>query len=340
MPKPSPLPNLRTRRQKSGKVYFYYDTGRRPRKEIPLGSDYLTAVRKWAELERVSEAPPTLFPQVVEAYLRDEISALAAKTQREYGHAIRRLMEFFGAPPAPVGAIATHHVYRYLDQHKDHPVQAARDKATLSTILEYARRRGYLRGPNPCAGVRAKGGKARRTVYTTDDVLRAVYEAACEPLQDALDVAYAIGQRPADVLKVSESDVRDGMLHVRQNKTGVEERFRITGRLQRALARSRQRKQGRVVRPLALLVNERGRALTESMLRGRFDKARKTAAAANPALAEQIRQMWFVDMRPKAVTDRAEERGVAAAQRMAGHANVATTGIYVRSSGDVIEPNE
>ena len=44
-------PRLRPRKQRSGKIYYYYDTGAVPRVEIPLGDDYVLAVKKWAELE-------------------------------------------------------------------------------------------------------------------------------------------------------------------------------------------------------------------------------------------------------------------------------------------------
>ena len=42
---------LRARTLPSGRTYYYYDTGQKPRREIPLGSDYALAVKKWAELE-------------------------------------------------------------------------------------------------------------------------------------------------------------------------------------------------------------------------------------------------------------------------------------------------
>lgn len=38
------LKNLRKRIQKSGKAYYYFDAGGKPRKEIPLGDDYVLAV--------------------------------------------------------------------------------------------------------------------------------------------------------------------------------------------------------------------------------------------------------------------------------------------------------
>lgn len=53
-------PHIRKRVQRSGKVYYYLDTGEKPRKEIPLGDDYIAALRKYAELHEVAKvAAPT-----------------------------------------------------------------------------------------------------------------------------------------------------------------------------------------------------------------------------------------------------------------------------------------
>lgn len=50
--KPGAVTRLRERTKPSGKIYYYYDAGGKPRKEVPLGSDYGLAIMKYAELER------------------------------------------------------------------------------------------------------------------------------------------------------------------------------------------------------------------------------------------------------------------------------------------------
>lgn len=44
------MQGFRARVQKSGKTYYYFDTGGKPRRETPLGPDYVLAVKKWADL--------------------------------------------------------------------------------------------------------------------------------------------------------------------------------------------------------------------------------------------------------------------------------------------------
>ena len=50
--KPGAATHLRERTKPSGKTYYSYDAGGKPRKEVPLGSDYGLAIMKYAELER------------------------------------------------------------------------------------------------------------------------------------------------------------------------------------------------------------------------------------------------------------------------------------------------
>lgn len=54
---------------------------------------------------------------------------------------------------------------------------------------------------------------------------------------DAMDLALLTGQRPADVLKLKRSDIRDGALWVTQNKTGARLGIEIIGELAAVIAR-------------------------------------------------------------------------------------------------------
>lgn len=341
-------PRMRARLKPSGKTYFYYDTGAKPRREIPLGDDYVKAIQKWAELEGTEKAAVVTFPQAVEQYVKRELPNKAPKTQREYQLSFKRLLEFFGGNnPAPLDEIQPSHLHMYAKRHSAHPVQAGRDKAAFSVVFEFARAEGYTSAPNPARGVKFKGSKAHRTVYVSDKVVRAVRECACEELKDALDLAEICGQRPQDTLRMSEADIEDGVLKVTQGKTKQPLRIKIVGRLAAVIERCKQRKQAIVeqrkahkVYAMALLTNEHGKALTKYMLRDRFDAARAAAMKKYPALAEQIKQFQFRDLRAKSVTDVADKRGLTAAQDLAGHKQITTTSIYVRSRGVLVEPNK
>jgi hypothetical protein len=44
------LPPYMRKRVRAYGTYYYLDTGENPRKEIPLGKDYLTALKRYVEL--------------------------------------------------------------------------------------------------------------------------------------------------------------------------------------------------------------------------------------------------------------------------------------------------
>jgi integrase len=192
---------------------------------------------------------------------------------------------------------------------------------------------------NPCQGVRGKSEKGR-TVYIEDAVYTAVHDASDVPLRDAMDLAYLTGQRPADVLAMSEHDVKDGELWVKQSKTGKKLRIAVEGELKALLERFTARKSLYKVRALRLVVNESGKPLTKDALRSRFDKAREAAAKDHPELAESIKNFQFRDLRAKAGTDKAETSGdIRQAQKQLGHASVGMTEHYVRDrKGDQVGP--
>ena len=335
-------PRLRARVKAGGALWYYYDCGGKPRREIPLGNDYTTAIRRWAEFEadqpeQVSQM--VTFKHVADRYVRDVLPLKAARTQRDNLGELGWLLKFFNDPPAPLESIQPSHVRKYLDW-RGTKVRATREKALLTHIWNMARAWGITNLPNPCAGIKGYIGPGR-DIYIEDEVLDAVWQAADVPLRDALDLAYLTGQRPADTLAMSALHIRDGVLMVEQNKTGAKLRIEITGELATLIQRMATRKANYKIHTLALVCNETGRPLTAGALKSRFDKARITAAKQHPTLSEAIRAFQFRDLRAKAGTDKAASHGMHAAQRQLGHRTMAMTEHYVRSRrGETVKPTK
>lgn len=334
--KPGAIARLRERRR--GKtVYYFYDAGGKPRVEIPLGKDYGLAIMKYAELERDRTADNIArqvitFDYVATQYLIHVVPTKQPGTQTKNRQELARLKEFFNDPPGPLEAIQPIHVRQYLRWRKDAPVSANREKALLSAIWNYARETGYTALANPCSGV--KGNREEgRDVYIEDALYDAVYEVAEVGLQDAMDLAYLTGQRPGDTLRMDERDIKDGHLHVKQAKTGAKRRIEVVGALAALIERIKARKAGHKVRSTRLIVTEDGKAMTASMLRGRFDKARE--AAKIPKADFQFR-----DLRAKAGTDKAESSGdILKARDQLGHTTVVMTEQYIRDrQGKKVSP--
>ncbi|HWH86202.1 MAG TPA: tyrosine-type recombinase/integrase [Pseudomonas sp.] len=326
--KPGSIPRLRERKR-GQTIYYLYDTGGKPRKEIPLGTDYGLAILEYAKLEksRVSQAiaqTVITFAYVAERYMLEVVPTKAHATQKDNERELKNLLLFFNDPPAPLEAIEPQHVNQYLRHRgKTAPVRANREKALLSSIWNFARASGYTSLANPCAGV--KGHKETgRDIYVEDDLFASAYKCADQPLRDALDLFYLTGQRIADTLKMDERDIRDGKLAVQQGKTGAKRRIEIMGELKTVIDRIMLRKVGHRIRSTRLVVMEDGQAMTKSMLRKRFDDARE--AAGIPKADFQMR-----DLRAKAATDKEESTGnILQARDQLGHTTVGMTEQYIR----------
>ncbi len=339
----------RTKRLKSGEVWVgYYYNGRDEhgaRKEIPLGTDLHEAKRRWAELEcKPAPAETGLMMHVFDRYIREVVPTKAPRTQKDNNEAIHQLRKVFDT--APVDALTPQHVAQYRDK-RTAKVRANREIALLSHIFNLAREWGYTARENPCRGVR-KNKEQPRDYYADKSVWDAVYSQACEELQDAMDVAYLTGQRPGDVMRMMENDIRDGALEVRQGKT--KKRLRILldtdagERTELGKVLDRIRARPRKVRSLYLVATPAGGPLNKWTLRIRFDAARTAAAKAldqagtleAQALAARVRQFQFRDIRPKA----ASETDLEHARKLLGHTHEQITETVYRRVGEVVRPTK
>jgi integrase len=322
--KPDSVARLRKRKQRRGTVYYYYDTGTKPRREIPLGSDYGLAILEYAKLEktRISAAlarTVITFDYVANLYMEEVVPTKAPATQKDNARELKQLLVFFNDPPAPLEAIEPPHVRQCLRyRSKTAPMRANREKALLSSVWNFARQSGYTALANPCSGV--KGNKELgRDIYIEDELLLKVYEQAEQPLRDALDLFYLTAQRIADTLKMDERDIRDGQLVIQQGKTSAKRRIEIFGELKVVIDRILARKAGYKIRSTRLVVMENGQPMTTSMLRKRFDDAREAAGIEKADF--QMR-----DLRAKAATDKEESTGnIRAARDQLGHTTVGMT---------------
>ncbi len=335
MVKKNNLPPRLRKKQRHRAIHYYYDARATLGKEIPLGKDYALALKQWAELE--GDKPSNKIPQLItfryvaEQYMLIVLPTKSPQTQLDNIKELRQLYLFFDNPPAPIEKIKPMHIKQYLTW-RTAKVRANREKALFSHIWNFAREKGYTDLPNPCAGIKGNKEIGRKDIYIEDNLYDAVYRAADQPLRDAMDMAYLTGQRPSDVLRMSEADIVNGTIRVTQAKTRKKLRISIEGDLDVLIKRIFARKSQHVVRALHLIVDKTGQRYTYAMLRYHFDKARKLAGIAKE-------EFQFRDLRGKAGTDTAESSDIYQAQRQLGHAHVTMTQHYIRErKGDVVKP--
>jgi len=328
-------PHMRKRVQRSGKAYYYFDSGAKPRKEIPLGDDYIVALRKYAELHEVAKVDSPSFGDVIARYERDVLPTLSENTQRTHKSDMKHLLKDFGG--ADLDQIKPTTIRAFLDKHAHKPTTANRCKRLFSTLWNHARGWGYTDDENPCIGIMGHELK-KREVYVTDEVFDAVRAHASEALRDTLEFSYLTGQRPADALKVRMDDIVNGVLEIDQNKTGKKLRIAVTGQLAELIARIQVRKAGHKTVHGQLLMARDGKPMTKQILRDHFAKAKEAAAEKHPALAKAIKEFWFYDLRAKAADDTSDERGEQAASDLLGHDSVKTTRRHYLRRGKIVAP--
>lgn len=283
---------------------YYYG-----RNQTALGDDYPTALKMWAELRGIPGERKT-FAHACADYEKHELPKRQPGTRQNYGYHIATLLKVFGL--VKLDEIYPGDVSEFLRKRPPHA--GTHEKAVLSLIFNYARINRLTNAPNPCAGI--KGTESRRRIYVTDEQLAAVYKVASRPMRDFLDLLYLTGQRPGDVIRMTRQDVRDGILYVKQAKTGTKVRLQASEAALTVLKRIEG--QTFPVQELYLVLNEKGRGMKLSVMQERF-RATLKKAGCGPF---QMR-----DIRAKAITDSPDIRK---AQKMAGHALETTTSVYRR----------
>lgn len=319
------LPDRMRARMKNGTTYYSYDLGGVPRKEVSLGTDYVLAIQKWAEIH---EAAPTVRMTVGWVIAQYKASPawddVSTGTQADYGYAFDKLVAKFA--DAPLDEVKPSHITIYIDQRsKESKHRALREKAVLSMIFTWAIARDYCK-VNPVAAIRTKRLPGRKNIYIEDDMFESVYKHGSVALRDAIDLAFYLGQRPADVLKLSETHIRGDEIVFGQNKGGKPMRIESGGDLAQVLKRMAERKKKFPVRSLQLLVDEHGKPMTKAKLRSRFENAREAAGIEG-------KDFQFRDLRRKAAADLRDQADIYKSQALLGHTNVEMTEHYAAGKG-------
>ena len=187
----------------------------------PVNPDGTPNATWWAAYHAAAGSEPRrpsagTFDVLIDAWkISPEWAQLADSTKYNYGHDLGVISAAWG--PLPVKALEPKHVLELRDKRRDTPAATNNLIACLSSLISWSIPRGW-RSDNPCEHVRRlKGGEPYRawpwTSITTFQNL-----AVPEMWWGAVLALYS-GQRLGDVVTMKWSEIADGVMSVRQEKT-------------------------------------------------------------------------------------------------------------------------
>lgn len=228
------LPAYVYRKGKKGYLYFTR-SGRTQRMYQRPGTAEFAA--EYALLMRGKPpAPKRTIAGLIQLYQQSEKwPELAENTRRGYARHFDYLRTVAGnIDPATLRQVD---IYEMRDALRDKPTDANRKMGTLSTLLTFAMRIGWI-DRNPALGVeKLKGLKPAREPWPADKV-EAFRKSAPQRARLIFEILLGTGQRISDVLAMKWSDMDKGGITVTQIKTGSQVYIPLTDDLRAMLDRT------------------------------------------------------------------------------------------------------
>jgi len=215
------------RKTAKGRSYYYFDTGARRNgkpvlkrlpdiRDIEFGPAYSAALTAKGRVRAVSTA--ITVPQLIDLYERSpEFRLKSASTQRTYLIYLPRFATAF--PTAPAEAIERKDILRLIDSMGATTGAANMTLAVIGALYTWGRKRQHVT-TRPTAEI--------DSFETTDYepwpewLIEKALEDKDPFIRAATGLLYFTAQRIGDVANMRWSDIRDGVIHVTQQKTGAE----------------------------------------------------------------------------------------------------------------------
>ena len=221
------FPNVQAIRRRladgSERVYYYHRPTQIRLPDDPRSPEFsakVEALNKPGIQSKRAEA--RTFGALIEAYLASPaFRDLSPKTQRGYRRDLDSIRNRWGWGPLPVEQLEPHHVQALLDSLSDTPAAANALVRSLRLVLEWGRRRGWVKDNAAAKPGRLKTGDGHRP---WEEHELETFEARW-PLGSWERTAYGLlldtAQRGGDVAKMTVSHVARGEVSVAQEKTGA-----------------------------------------------------------------------------------------------------------------------
>jgi integrase len=226
--------------------------------------------------------PGSIGSVIVAYYSSHDWRSLAATTQATYRGIIERFRVKHGDKPAR--RLEAAHIRKILDGFADRPAAAGNLLKVLRVLMRFAVDRGYV-VTDPTIGVRPPRYRSDG-FHTWSDAEVEGFEKRW-PLGTrerlALDLLLYTAQRSGDVRKLGRQHVKDGVLTVRQEKTGAVLQLPLDSRLKASLAACKGDN-------LTFLVTQHGKPYTAKGFGNWFSDAAQKAGLPVGASAHGLRK--------------------------------------------------
>lgn len=107
--------------------------------------------------------------------------------------------------------------YMFEREESGAAVSGNRERSALSSVYEYAMRRGWARR-NPCRGARRNKERASKVLVPTDNMIAAI-DRAPKHFQPVLQFAYMTGVRQSDIIELPVSAITPNGIEFTESKT-------------------------------------------------------------------------------------------------------------------------
>ena len=309
---------------KHGAYYYLKPTikpgGKAGTKWIRLGRTEREMHQTMAELKTEGRG---LTGAVIQRYRDDVLTKKARSTQNSQGKQLDRLNRAFGhMRPSDIRPA---HIAKYHDLVGQHaPYQANRELALITHVLKYAVRWGYI-DENPAREIQRHPEQPRQR-YITDAEYLAVWEIAPPWIQILMDLAYITGQRRADLLSLTRSQLGPDGISIQQSKTGqrllIEWSPELRDAINRALAA-----QG-AIESLYVICDTQGQRRRDAAFTSAWTRLQ------NKAIEQELitEKFQFRDIRAKAGSDSSGEQ--------LGHTSTATLNRHYKRLPKRVKPTK
>jgi integrase len=249
---------------------------------------------------------------ILTKYEQESLPRLAPRTQKDYARHLRVLRREFGE--RVVDELRPKDFGPFLNVTEG-PVQRVRQLAVLSAAFSEAVSRWYMIERNVLRDVKRPRFKPRDRLIS-DEEFAAIKALAPKRVQCAMMLALLTGQRQGDVIRFKWTDIRDGALHVHQQKTGKRLAIELNPELKKALGQSWQLKGSGSTGGKYVLPTRTGKPYTSEGFRSCWQRVHRQWLASGGEIAH------FHDIRALAATRCATPE---IAMRLLGHTTLAMT---------------